>query len=148
MTTRSLKTQISSGRLNLHLPQANDAQPIENFDERIHRVKLKPFAGEVGAARVHVMIVMQAFTPHQKINIDKVGGSVFKPEVRVADSMRKPVDNNSVKRSHDEMERENKIHPPLRGEEDIERGVSCNPDTAREPAMSEAVQPFPVGQVF
>ena len=57
--------------------------------------------------------------------------------------MREPVDDGSVDRTHEKVERQKKVHPPMCGERYIERYVEGGPEQSGTPTAGKLIELAP-----
>lgn len=109
----------------------------------INWVYLPPFLRKIGAVRVLVVIVLEQFAEHEKVERRGVLGMVVIVVVLVAIFMAAPVDDGTVEWTHHVVDGQQQEHPPMRCEDDVEYGVSYHPHDAGRPFVAEFVQLVP-----
>src|SRR5687767_9323013 len=74
--------------------------------------------------------------------------SVFHFEVDISNLVCKPVDDNTMKRSHHSMKRNHGKQPPGSSKKKINHNVDCDPYNTAGSTAGKPVKRFPVRQVF
>ena len=120
-------------RRGVYFPEANDTERMEEPNDRIGRVELEPFPGEVGIVRAFVVVVLEKFSHHQEVQREAILAMVVVVEIGIAIFMTAPVDNCSMNGAHKIMDGEQEKHPPLGGIDGIERGIAYAKGNAGDP---------------
>lgn len=118
------------------LRKTNNAKPVENNEDRIDRIKLKSPYGEIRPPGESMVIVLQQFSPEQEVERETILRAVFRiVKVNVAVSVPEPVHNGPMHASHQEVHREQQIHPPSRREIAVEQNVYRHEQPPDGPAI-------------
>lgn len=129
--------------LNLGSAQLNHTSPVHDPQYRVNRVELPPFLSKIWAVRVLVVVVLEQFAEHQKVEWQSVFGVVVIVVIGVAVFVAAPVDDGTVYRPHHIMNGEQQEHPPFGCESNIKNRVAYHPTDAGRPLVSEFVQFVP-----
>lgn len=77
---------------------------MHQLHHRVNGVDLEPAFAKVGAVGVLVMVVLEQFTQHQKVEWRRVFGFILVIEIGIAIFVAAPVDNSAMYRPHHKMD--------------------------------------------
>ncbi len=123
--------------------ELDDAHEVQQTHDLIRRIDLEGALGEVGAAAVGVMVVLEQLSHRHHIHRQRIARVVVRVEVAVAVFMPAPIHDGTVQRSHGPGQRQKKPLPRSRDEKVVERAVGPDPEQTSDGRSTELVQRRP-----
>ena len=77
-----------------------------------------------------MVVVLEQLSQQQKVKWKGIARIVTVVVVFIAVLVATPVDRSAVNRSHQEMQRQEEVHPPGRGEDHVKNDVASGPGQA------------------
>ena len=127
--------------MNLHFsksPEPDDPQRMHRPHKRPGRIYLIPFLGEIGIIRYFMMIVLEQFPHHEEVKRKTVLAMILIVEIGITIFVPAPVDDSAMDGTHKIMDRQQQVHPPMRGKCDIKSSI---PDGKSDPGHPEITDP-------
>ena len=114
--------------------ELNNATPVQHFNDKVSWIDFVPTnSSEIGSRAIFMMVVVIAFTHHQKVERKEVFRCIAHFEVSISVLMCKPVDDRTVDRAHEEVYWQQQVEPRRWSPDHVHGSIDGSPDQSRNP---------------